>query len=58
MFQSGDVVQLKSGGPIMTVRWCQERNGVMTAWCDWFDKTDHKGHGFMPAQLKRVDLDD
>lgn len=57
MWNAGDVVQLKSGGPIMTIRWCQERNGVMTAWCDWFDKSDQKGHGFMPNQLEKYDQD-
>lgn len=42
----------------MTVRWCAERNGVMTAWCDWFDKTEQKGHAFMPPQLKAVSTEE
>lgn len=58
MFQAGDVVQLKSGGPYMTVRWCAERNGVMTAYCDWFEKNEAKGHAFMPSQLKKTEDED
>lgn len=33
----GDVVQLRSGGPKMTVvRVSNERDGA-TVWCEWFD---------------------
>jgi len=31
--QAGDVVQLKSGGPYMTVAWIEEGE----ACCEWFD---------------------
>jgi uncharacterized protein YodC (DUF2158 family) len=36
--KAGDVVQLKSGGPEMTVEKLEPWNGVQTAWCQWFDK--------------------
>lgn len=51
MFQPGDVVQLKSGGPIMTVRWCQDDG----AYCDWFVGTKQEGGKFAPAQLVKND---
>jgi uncharacterized protein YodC (DUF2158 family) len=35
----GDVVQLKSGGPLMTVNSVEAEYGGTTvkAWCTWFD---------------------
>jgi uncharacterized protein YodC (DUF2158 family) len=36
--KAGDTVRLKSGGPKMTVKQVGEAaNGLMMAWCDWFD---------------------
>jgi uncharacterized protein YodC (DUF2158 family) len=32
----GSVVQLKSGGPLMTVAWTQENLGMVSACCEWF----------------------
>jgi uncharacterized protein YodC (DUF2158 family) len=33
----GDVVKLKSGGPLMTVTLVgPDMSGIMTAWCVWF----------------------
>ena len=32
----GSVVQLKSGGPTMTVRWVGDDYGTPSANCDWF----------------------
>lgn len=32
----GSLVQLKSGGPAMTVRWVEEELGTLMANCDWF----------------------
>jgi uncharacterized protein YodC (DUF2158 family) len=32
----GSVVQLKSGGPMMTVNWINEEEGTVYASCDWF----------------------
>jgi uncharacterized protein YodC (DUF2158 family) len=34
--QEGSVVQLRSGGPTMTVRWVSEELGTWIANCDWF----------------------
>ena len=54
-FKEGDVVQLKSGGPIMTVRWAgnssTEENVVH---CEWFEKTELKNGSFKPGQLDRA----
>jgi uncharacterized protein YodC (DUF2158 family) len=50
----GDVVQLRSGGPIMTVR---EITGEF-AKCDWFDdKGNPSTRPFPIASLRPVDLD-
>jgi len=35
--KAGDVVQLKSGGPKMTVETVAAYNGVTKARCAWFD---------------------
>ena len=35
--KAGDTVQLKSGGPIMTVQRIEPHDKEMTAWCQWFD---------------------
>ena len=32
----GSVVQLKSGGPTMTVNWVGDSLGTLSAYCDWF----------------------
>ena len=47
-FKSGDVVQLKSGGPVMTV-YSEGRDDVLI--CVWFDGTERKQGGFKPAML-------
>lgn len=47
-FNVGDVVQLKSGGPLMTV---EEIEGSASLYCIWFDKTDQKSGRFNPATL-------
>lgn len=47
---AGSVVQLKSGGPNMTVRWIEHDE----AYCQWFDKTNEKGAKFSLAQLTLV----
>lgn len=55
MFQPGDVVQLKSGGPVMTVRWCQDEYGSVDAYCDWFVGTKQEGAKFAAAQLQKTE---
>lgn len=32
-FEPGAVVQLKSGGPLMTISWVEDNE----AYCEWFD---------------------
>lgn len=44
---SGSVVRLKSGGPLMTVRWVQGHD----AYCDWFDDNKQVGAKFAVPQL-------
>ena len=34
--KAGSIVQLKSGGPSMTVTWVADQLGTMSAFCEWF----------------------
>ncbi len=54
----GDIVQLKSGGPDMTVNEIGHpglsRTGPLSAWCSWFDgKGDEKKGTFPLTSLKK-----
>jgi uncharacterized protein YodC (DUF2158 family) len=49
-----DAVQLKSGGPKMTVISVGELNGVPTVWCEWFEGFKSKSATFNLDLLKRV----
>lgn len=55
----GNVVQLKSGGPLMTVRWAGEEYGEAVICCDWFiqDKAPWKKETatFPPTSVKVVE---
>ena len=51
----GDSVQLKSGGPKMTVAEIKPWNGVMTAWCDWFEGSKKMSDSFPLTSLKQVE---
>ena len=52
MIQAGSVVELKSGGPNMTVKWVE--NGY--AYCEWFNKDlKVEGEKFAVAQLVSKD---
>jgi uncharacterized protein YodC (DUF2158 family) len=54
--KSGDVVQLKSGGPKMTVSKVELFNGVETAWCNWFVSGVTTQSGKFPvSNLKHVE---
>jgi uncharacterized protein YodC (DUF2158 family) len=49
-FKVGDVVKLKSGGPLMTVTGTSvgpDRPTLFT--CSWFDKDNHEQTGSFPA---------
>lgn len=53
-FTVGDVVQLKSGGPSMTVAKVNEPPG--TVWCQWFEDKKKESGTFAPGTLKRVSV--
>jgi uncharacterized protein YodC (DUF2158 family) len=48
-FKPGDVVELKSGGPAMTVAGEEEFGELM---CTWFDGKKKMDATFEPEQLK------
>ena len=54
-FKAGDVVELKSGGPKMTVAY-QHGGGALQ--CNWFDGSTKKAGSFNPDMLKLVDQDE
>ena len=45
----GDVVQLKSGGPKMTVTKVGDEEGVATVWVTWFDERNQTASTHFPA---------
>lgn len=53
-FQPGDTVQLKSGGPVMTVESI-EPDGVEDVLCLWFDGMQKKQDRFASASLAKAD---
>lgn len=63
-FKTGDTVELKSGGPCMTVSYVEEYRGEddeqhTAVSCSWF--ADNKGASydkFAPEMLKKVNPDD
>jgi uncharacterized protein YodC (DUF2158 family) len=53
-FADGDVVQLVSGGPPMTVQ--NDRvDGIVSCW--WFVGDELRSEAFLPVALRRVELD-
>ncbi len=52
----GDVVELKSGGPKMTVSQVSTTMGSTTlkAWCDWFEGTKKMQGSFPLTSLKVI----
>lgn len=59
-FKSGDVVRMKSGGPKMTVAWCDyefEGASQQTAFCEWFEGAKPLGRKFAASTLKLCDDD-
>jgi uncharacterized protein YodC (DUF2158 family) len=48
----GDTVQLKSGGPVMTIARLEEMNGGTLAVCDWFVGNEQKRGSFQLTSLK------
>ena len=51
-FNVGDTVQLKSGGPDMTVTRIGVAGGEPLVWCAWFEGTKDAYGLFPPAALK------
>lgn len=54
-FKEGDEVQLKSGGPVMTVEHSEIWNGKPRVRCVWFFKDEKKQDYFSPATLKHIE---
>jgi|GEM_PF-1092731 len=52
----GDIVELKSGGPPMTV----QKTGLLAktkqrgAWCAWFDGNEVEHHAFAIESLRKI----
>ena len=51
-FKLGDTVQLKSGGPVMTVTYVGSLNpgSKPSVSCSWFDEKNQQQHGRWPAE--------
>jgi uncharacterized protein YodC (DUF2158 family) len=60
-FKEGDLVQLRSGGPVMTVEQVGDRamTGEATVWCVWFEKVGNKRiaqrETFSPGTLDKAE---
>jgi uncharacterized protein YodC (DUF2158 family) len=52
---AGDVVQLKSGGPLMTVKSVGDNYGTLTAWCVWFEGTKKMEGAFPVITIQLAD---
>jgi uncharacterized protein YodC (DUF2158 family) len=53
-FKAGDIVELKSGGPSMTIQKVEQNSGEMTAWCQWFDGKAPMSGRFNLTSLRHV----
>jgi uncharacterized protein YodC (DUF2158 family) len=52
-FKPGDLVRLRSGGPVMTIAHWSEMNEQWS--CRWFDGPKHQAESFPSEALERVD---
>ena len=57
--QIGDVVELKSGGPRMTIAWLESKGSyaldaadVRSVTCLWFDQSECRTGEFIPQTLR------
>jgi uncharacterized protein YodC (DUF2158 family) len=58
VFKTGDVVQLKSGGPKMTVKQYTARDtGGSIVRCQWFEGGKHQEASFPGESLDAVTID-
>jgi len=55
-FKPGDIVELNSGGPKMTVKKLEQWDGLMRAHCDWFEGSTPKYATFPVVSLKRISI--
>jgi uncharacterized protein YodC (DUF2158 family) len=55
-FKAGDVVQLKSGGPDMTVNFVENDSGTEVAACSWFVNNKKESSRFPTSSLKRTGI--
>lgn len=61
IFEPGDVIRLKSGGPAMTVEQVGKRamTGEYFVWCRWFEKTGNRRqvqrNTFLPCALEKCE---
>jgi uncharacterized protein YodC (DUF2158 family) len=53
-FEIGDTVELKSGGPIMTIERFDTIGDLPSAWCTWFDGTKRIDQDFALAALQKI----
>jgi uncharacterized protein YodC (DUF2158 family) len=53
--KAGDVVQLKSGGPTMTVNFVENDSGTLVAGCTWFIKDKKQVGRFSVTTLKLIE---
>ena len=53
-FEVGDIVQLKSGSPAMTIERFDTIGGQPSAWCTWFDGTRRIDQDFVLAALQKI----
>lgn len=53
-FKVGEVVQLKSGGPKMTIARFEDINGVSNAVCGWFNGNKKEVGTFPVGMLQRA----
>jgi uncharacterized protein YodC (DUF2158 family) len=57
-FKAGDVVQLKSGGPVMTVKQLHKATPYVGQYqCQWFGGKKLESGFFFPYSLKQADVD-
>jgi len=54
-FKPGDVVQMKSGGPKMTVFHIGEQYGETRIFCTWIEGSKKYEETFYPAVLKIIE---
>ena len=52
-FKTGDVVELKSRGPAMTVEFIEDVDGVNLVTCSWFEGEKYNKKSFSAESLQK-----